>query len=148
MIMTGFRLLAALALALALSTGAPALAQEDIRQVEVHFPAGSTGTTLAGKVTGRESISYLIGAEAGQRMDVKLTSRSTSLYFNLYAPGRGPGDEALASGEMTPELNHFTGTLPASGIYTVSVYLYRNAAREGKSADFTLDVSITGANGG
>ena len=146
--MTGFRPLAALALALALSTGAPAMAQEDIRQVEVHFPAGSTGTALSGKVTGRESISYLIGAEAGQRMDVKLTSRSTSLYFNLYTPGRGPGDEALASGEMTPELNQFTGTLPASGIYTVSVYLYRNAAREGKSADFTLEVSITGAKGG
>lgn len=132
-----------------LSTGAvpPALAQEDITQVQVHFPAGSTGTSLKGRVTGRESISYLLGAEAGQVMDVKLISGSPSLYFNLYAPGRGPGDEALAIGELTPEMNHFIGTLPASGTYTISVFLYRNAARDGKSADFTLDVSIAGATG-
>lgn len=128
-------------------TALPALAQDDIRQVQVQFPAGSTGTTLKDRITGRESISYLLGAEAGQVMDLRLTSASPSVYFNLYEPGKGPGDEALATGELTPDLNHFTGPLPVSGTYTVSVYLYRNAARDGKSAEFTLDVSVTGATG-
>jgi hypothetical protein len=37
--------------------------------------------------------------------------------------------------------------LPASGDYIVSVYLYRNAAREGKTSTYTLDISIAGGAG-
>ena len=134
-----------LALALAFAPALPALAQD--QTVQVHFPAGSTGTALKGHVQGRDAVLYKLGAEAGQVMDVRLTSKSTSVYFNIYEPGRGLGDQALATGELTPETNHFTGTLPASGTYTVAVYLYRNAAREGKSADYTLELSITGTAG-
>lgn len=134
-----------LALAMAFAPALPALAQD--QTVQVHFPAGSTGTALNGHVQGRDTVLYKLGAEAGQVMDVRLTSKSTSVYFNIYEPGRGLGDQALATGELTPETNHFTGTLPSSGTYTVAVYLYRNAAREGKSADYTLDLSITGKAG-
>lgn len=134
------------ALVLALAPVQPAVAQ-DIRQEQVAFPAGATGTRLTGRITGRESVSYLLGAEAGQTIDLSLTSASTSVYFNLYAPGKGPGDEALVIGEQTEELNRYSGTLPASGTYTISVFLYRNAARDGATADFMLDVSITGATG-
>jgi hypothetical protein len=118
-----------------------------IRTEEVRFDAGATGTSLSGQITGREFVTYTLGAEAGQRMTISLASSNTAAYFNLYEPGRGPGDEALAIGEMLPEINRFDGILPTSGVYTVSVFLYRNAARDGETADYTLDISITGAAG-
>jgi hypothetical protein len=40
-------------------------------------------------------------AEAGQTMTVTLKPSRLSTYFNVYEPGRAPGDEALAVSEMT-----------------------------------------------
>jgi hypothetical protein len=117
------------------------------RTEQVRFDAGTTGASLSGKIVGRDFVTYTLGAEAGQRMTIALTSDNTAAYFNLYEPGRGPGDEALAIGEMLPEINRFDGVLPTSGTYTVSVFLYRNAARDGETAEYTLDISITGDTG-
>jgi hypothetical protein len=129
--------------------GIESAAAQDIRTERVAFPAGASGTAIEDSITGRESVSYVLGASAGQTMSVRLTSANTSTYFNVYAPGRGPGDEALAvseiTGPMVPEMNRFEGTLPASGDYIVSVYLYRNAARAGQTANYTLEISIGGA---
>jgi hypothetical protein len=132
-----------------LMTGGAASAH-DIRTERVAFPAGASGTTIEGTITGRESVSYVLGASAGQTMSVRLTTASTSTYFNVYEPGRGPGDEALAvseiMGPMVPDMNRFEGVVPASGDYIVSVYLYRNAARAGETANYTLEISIGGAS--
>ncbi len=141
--------LAALTLAAALSA-LPCIAQ-DIRTEQVRFGAGKTGTTIEGRITGYDSVSYTLGAEAGQTMRVVLDPSNLATYFNVYAPGSGPGDEALANSEMigplVPELNRFEGRLPASGTYTVSVYMMRAAARRNEVSDYTLDISITGATG-
>lgn len=135
----------ALALLACFLAAAPATA-EDIRQEEVRFGKGESGAQIAGSIKGRESVSYLLGAREGQRMTVSLSSPNTSAYFNVYAPGRGPGDEALAVGDsigpMMTDINRFDGLLPETGQYTISVYLYRNAARDGQKADYTLDVAI------
>lgn len=124
---------------------------EEMRAVAVHFPPGQTGTVLRDRITGYDSVLYRIGAEAGQRLRVALVSPHGATYFNVYPPGSGPGDDALAAsgttGPMVPELNRFDGTLPASGEYTVSVYMMRSAARRNEVAPFTLDVSVTGAPG-
>lgn len=126
-------------------------AQDDRRTEQVRFAPGTTGTTLSDTITGREFVVYEIGAEAGQRMRIRLTTDNLSTYFNVYEPGRGPGDEALAvseqTGPMVPDLNVFDGTLPSSGVYSVSVYLFRNAAREGQTSAYSLDISITGETG-
>jgi hypothetical protein len=114
------------------------------QSTDVRFAAGASATTLEGRITGREYHLYRLGAEAGQRMTIRLSTQSDAAYFNLYAPGKGPGDAALATSEMTPEPNHFDGLLPQSGVYTVSVYLYRNAARDGATAAYRLDIGITG----
>ena len=45
------------------------------------------------------------------------------------------------------EINTWTGTLPASGEYTIAVFLYRSAARRGETSNFRLDVSVVGATG-
>ncbi|MHB2168566.1 SH3 domain-containing protein [Alsobacter sp. R-9] len=111
----------------------------------IHFAPGKDGATVRGTVDGRSGILYTLGAEAGQTLAVALKSRSTSVSFNVYAPGKGPGDEAMAIGEMLDPINRFKGVLPASGTYTISVFLNRAAARRGARAMFTLDVSIPGS---
>ena len=101
------------------------------RTVDIRFPAGASGTTISDNVTGRDTVLYRVGAEAGQTMSVVLSSDNTATYFNVYAPGRGLGDEALAIGEMSNPINNWSDTLPASGEYTIAVFLYRSAARRG-----------------
>lgn len=132
-----------LAAGLLVFAGFGAAAQD--RSVDVRFPAGATGTSISDSVAGRDAVLYRIGAEAGQTMSVSLSASNTATYFNIYAPGRGLGDEALVIGEFTDPPNSWSGALPASGDYTVAVFLYRSAARRGESATFTLDLSVTGA---
>ena len=131
-----------LAVALVVLATRAVQSQDDIREEQVRFPAGATETVIRGDVTGRESVSYVIGAEAGQTLEAKLIAPSTAAYFNIYEPGRGPGDEALASSDRTPQINEFKGDLTISGNYIVSVYLFRNAARAGESAEYILELSL------
>ncbi|MCL7408152.1 SH3 domain-containing protein [Marivivens donghaensis] len=118
------------------------------RSVDVEFAAGTTGTVISDRLVGREVVLYHLGAEAGQVLDLSLQSSNAATYFNVYAPGSGPGDAALAVSSLTsdsvPDLNQFSATLPVSGDYTVMVYLYRAAARRDGVAEYTLDISITG----
>ena len=120
-------------------------AQDDMKMVKVAFPAGSTGTTMSDSITSYGSVAYQLGAEAGQVMTVSLSPSSGAVYFNIYPPGKGPGDEALANSELTPVINQFEGVLPTSGTYTVTVYQVRAAARRNESPSFTIDFSIKGA---
>lgn len=128
-------------LAIGLAT-APVIASDEIRTETVHFKAGTSETTIKGRIKGYGSVSYLLGANAGQVMRVKLTSRHTATYFNVYAPGKGPGDEAIAVSEMSDPINTFEGVLPAKGQYTISVYMMRSAARRNEVSDFSLDIAI------
>jgi hypothetical protein len=116
-----------------LMTGGAASAQ-DIRTERVAFPAGASGTTIEGTITGRESVSYVLGARAGQTMSVRLTTASTSTYFNVYEPGRGPGDEALAVSEiMGPMAAIIVGGLVSSTVLNLLLLptiLWRFGRRE------------------
>jgi hypothetical protein len=136
-----------LAFLLAVYLAGPALAQEP-RGERLTFPEGRTDSRIEGSITGYDSIAYKVGAEAGQQMRVALEARNLSAYFNVYAPGQGPGDQALANsgfdGLMIPAINRFEATLPASGDYTILVYMLRAAARREETAAYTLDISLEG----
>ncbi|MGG7568281.1 SH3 domain-containing protein [Rhodovulum sp. DZ06] len=136
-----------LLIALALLAAAPASAS-DIRSETVTFAPGATETVITDAITGRESVAYRVMAEGGQRMAVSLSPSNLATYFNVYAPGNGPGDEALAvsgqTGERVPDLNRFDAELPLSGSYTITVYMMRSAARRGERSDYTLTVEVTG----
>jgi hypothetical protein len=121
-----------------LSQAAPVLAKTVTQQIS--FPAGSDGTTLTGAITGDEAVHYLLGASAGQRMTVEMTTTNASAYFNITVPG---ATEALHIGSAAG--NSFDGILPAGGNYAVQVYLMRNAARRGETAEFNITFRITGA---
>lgn len=73
-------------------------------------------------------------------MVVVLKTDNGSNYLNIFVPGKRPGDEAMFIGSQ--QGNHFEGTLPADGEYTVQVYLMRNAARQNEKANYTLEIGI------
>ena len=118
----------------------------DILEKTVRFPAGSSGTVINDQIVGYDTISYLVNASAGQVMTVRLQPTNNATYFNIYGPGKGPGDEAIANssldGPLVPDINQFYAALPASGQYTISVYMMRSAARRDERSRYTLDISI------
>lgn len=130
----------AISAALCLLAAAPLRAQEINT---VHFKSGQGGAVIAGQIKGDRWIGFRLGAAAGQTMRIGMTASNAAAYFNLFAPGSGPGDAALFIGSTGGP--RYEGTLPASGDYTIQVYLMRSAARRGESASFKLTVSIGGA---
>lgn len=118
-------------------------AEEAIRTKPVVFPPEQNSTTIKGAIKGRESISYSFGAEAGQNFSVMLRAKNRSTSFNLYAPGKQPGDEAFVIGDQND--NRFSGALTQSGTYTINVFLIRAAARRNERSDFVLELALNGA---
>lgn len=92
-----------------ITTAVPASAQD--RSVDVRFPACATGTTISDSVTDRDTVFYKLGVEAGQTMNVVLSSNNTATYFNVCAPGSWFGDAALLIGEFTDPINASSSTL-------------------------------------
>lgn len=121
---------------LLLISGVPAHA-DDIRRETVHFAPGTSGSTLTSKVKGYNAVQYSLSVRAGQKMSVQLDSGNSSLYFNITAPG---ASEALYNSSM--DGNGTTVTIPSSGKYVIDVYLMRNAARRGETANYTLTLYV------
>jgi hypothetical protein len=133
--------IAALALAAALGLGVADAQADGIRRVEVHFPKGATGATLKDRLKGDETVDYRLGAKAGQTMTVTMKTDNASAYFNVLPPGSQ--GEAVFVGSTSGE--RYEGALSADGVWTIRVYLMRNAARRGEAAHYTLDVAVAAA---
>ncbi len=118
-----------------------AIADETVKRIE--FAHGESKTVISGKITGQESVLYKLNAKDGQFLNVSLTTDKESADFNLYIPGRGPGDEALFASAMSTVGRSYTGQLYKTGDHSISVFLNRNAARKGVTASYKLHVSIT-----
>jgi len=120
----------------------PALASEGIRKEMVHFDKGATSATIKGRITGYETVDYVVRAKAGQTLAVTFKSSNRMAYFNVLPPG---SETALFVGSMDATGEHYEGILPTDGDYAIRVYQMRAAARRKESATYTLDVSVTGA---
>lgn len=119
---------------------APPLTAQGGPAVEhVRFAAGRSSASLAGTLTGDETIDYRLAARAGQAMQVKLKATNPSTYFNLLPPG---SQDAIFIGSLAGD--SFAGRLPKDGEYTVRVYLMRNAARRNEASRYEIDVAVTG----
>ena len=113
----------------------PAAAQH---RETVHFAAGNDNAAVEASVKGQENRDYVLGARAGQTMAVSLVPQGNA-YFNILPPGSS--GEAIYIGSING--NDATGVeLPASGDYTVRVYLMGNDADTGKTVPFTLSMSV------
>jgi len=115
-------------------------AQPSIREQPIQFKKGESGATLKGSIKGDQTVDYTLRASAGQSMIVSFKPSNPSAYFNVMPPG---SDTALFVGSTSG--NRFEATLPADGVYTIRVYLMRNAARRNESVNYTLEVGVAGA---
>jgi hypothetical protein len=116
-----------------------ASAEVQIRQEQIQFEKGASGTTITGRIRGYQGVDYQLRARAGQSLVVNFKPSNLSAYFNILPPGT---DAAIFVGSTSG--NRFEAELPADGVYTIRVYLMRNAARRNETARYTLDVGIAG----
>jgi hypothetical protein len=126
--------------AAAVATILPTAADETRTKV-VKFEAGKSSTVITEKITGRESVIFKLNARDKQFLKVSLRPDNQSADFNIYIPGRGPGDEALFTSATGGR--EYTGQLYKTGDHSISVFLNRAAARRGETAKFDLVISVT-----
>lgn len=114
-------------------------AAEAIRKVPVYFKKGASQASIKDHIKGRQTIDYVLRAQAEQTITVNLETSNPSAYFNVLPPG---SQDAIFTGQVAG--SHFEGKLPKDGDYSIRVYLIRAAARRNESAKYTLTVKITG----
>jgi hypothetical protein len=116
-----------------------ASAEVGIRQEHIQFEKGASSATLTGNIKGDQIVDYQLRARAGQSMVVNFKPSNLSAYFNVLPPG---ANAAIFVGSTSG--NRFEAELPADGVYTIRVYLMRNAARRNETANYTLKVGMAG----
>lgn len=114
----------------------------DARTEHVKFPHGSTNTSISDRIQGNEYVVYKLRAKNGQFLKVSLEPDNQNTDFNIYIPGRGPGDEALYNSEMGGKREYY-GQLYKDGEHSISVFQNRNAARKGRVSNYHLFIEIT-----
>jgi hypothetical protein len=119
--------------ALTLAAVVTASAADETRTERVKFEAGKSSAVISGKITGRESVVYKLNARDKQFLDVKLEPDN----------GRGPGAEALFASAMGDGSRHYTGQLYKTGDHSISVFMNRAAARQGKTSNFKITFKVT-----
>lgn len=116
------------------------MAADDIRTERVQFKKGESSAVVEGKIKGYDTVDYVLGAKAGQSMNVSMATKHNATYFNIMAPGEN--EVAMFVGSTSG--NQYEGTLPASGDYKIRVYMMRSAARRDEVADYRLEMIISG----
>lgn len=130
----------AVAAILILATGSAALASDE-RTTVVVFERGADTAELTDRITGREYVLYKFKARNGQFLKVSLRPDNQNTGFNVYIPGRGPGEESLYNSETGGGLEYY-GQLYKDGTHTISVFQNRNAARQGKVSNYDLVITL------
>ena len=129
-----------ISMALCVATVSTAAAEQTVTK-RIEFPKGSDHAILTGKITGRETVLYKLNAKNEQFLQVTILPGGERADFNIYIPGRGPGDEALAT-SATGGMKYL-GQLYKTGDHTISVFQNRAAARRGEVAKYKLMVRVT-----
>ena len=116
-------------------------AADDIRTERVHFRKGANSAVVEASIKGYETVDYVLGARAGQHMNVSLATKHGATYFNILAPG----ENEVAMFNASVSQNQYEGALPASGDYKIRVYMMRSAARRNEVAHYRLEMIVDGA---
>ena len=114
-------------LVLALSAGA---ASARDYQRRIRFGRGRTTAILKGGIVRGDTDSYLLGAKAGQRMIVHVTSLEKNAVFTVYTP------RPLRRVAGADEVTDWTGRLRRTGDYLIEVGGTRG------NTSYTLEVTI------
>ncbi len=106
-------------------------------------PSGSQiviGDTVAGTLTGDLVTTYTFQGEAGQVVDITLTSEAFDAYLSLIGPdGRELIIDDDSAGNLNARISLFE--LPANGTYTISVESY-----DGATGDYVLTLMAASIN--
>lgn len=89
-------------------------------------------------IKGYQTVDYVLGAQAGQYMNVSLATKQGATYFNILPLGQN--EIAMFNGSVSQ--NQYEGTLQASGYYKIRVYMMRSAARRNEVAHYSLEMII------
>jgi hypothetical protein len=104
----------------------------------VHFAKGKSSSTIKGTVKGSNTEDYLLRAAGGQTMKVKLSAKSTLIYFNVLKPGT---EQAIFVGSNASK-NTWSGALTEGGDYIVRVYTLGKGKEAGHATPFSLNIAI------
>lgn len=102
------------------------------------FAKGTTSGLAKGEIKSADDMEYVLRANKGQAMAVKLTTKSPLIHFNVLKKGL---DKALFDGAKTKK-NSWSGSLPANGDYLVKVYSTGKDKKGEKTTPFSLSFSI------
>ena len=114
---------------------------DEVRTESVRFEKGASSASIQGSLKGYETVQYTLGARQEQRMTVDMTTDNGAAYFNIFEPGKKPGEDGAMFIGSTEGLS-FSGSLPASGDFMIQVYQMRSAARRDEIAEYTLEIEI------
>jgi len=139
--------LAVLVLILSVAAEAAVFAAEPVPTPKpIYFPTGSTGGTVGGHVVRGNRDLYSLKATKGQFMTVTLTAPDGNAVFQIYEPDTAIGrdadgvlefkGEALPGAGETNDATRWSGRLPRTGTYVISVGSTRGNAR------YSMDVKI------
>ncbi len=104
----------------------------------VQFAKGTSASVVKGVVKGSSNEDYVLRAAGGQTMSVKLSAKSTLVYFNVLKKGAA---EAMFVGSSEGK-NNWSGSLPEGGDYIVRVYTMGKGKEPGHTTPFSLNISI------
>lgn len=106
------------------------------KNVPVKFNSGASGATYSGKIKGYNSDSYTFYAKKGQVLTPEVTGNVVA-YLNQKSFAQG-----IDLTEYSSDLIDGSYTLPATGTYTIRVGQMRAMARQGKTPNYTLQLTI------
>jgi hypothetical protein len=106
-------------------------AQEGLTK-RVRFARGRTTATLKNSVVRGTRDRYMVGARAGQKMTVSITSVERNAVFTIHAPSH---DTLEGAGEAH-DARSWSGKLPESGDYVIEVGGTRG------NATYTLKLTV------
>ena len=101
-----------------------AVAQEDQEAKEIYFPQESKAAVVRGFIGGESHDTYVFHIRAGRKVTVQITSRDNRAGFSVSTSEFG---EPVSFGKETNGGMTWTGTIPQTGVYFVSVIAYPQA---------------------
>jgi hypothetical protein len=110
----------------------------------IQFAPGATEAAVQGQVPANGIASYSVNAQAGQSMELTLSSNSPSARLAVLSPTGVP----LAPQRGNPEGTYWQSTLTASGDYIIQVLAGSAAPVANFGLNVTIPVRITFAPGG
>ena len=127
-------------LLLAAVTGTAAAAiwpQDAERRVRVTFEDGKPTRSFDDRISDYEAVSYVVPLRQGQSLHALLATNNASSCFDIHAPNKPK--PVYVGGDSG---NDYTLLAQVPGDHIVRVFLLRLAARDGQSADYTLELTV------